>query len=186
MRFCSSLLSITAFVLLQPSFARGSAAPPSSRSITLELSEELVQQLHSTETDAAGVPCRSTGADQGSCGKHAGHVQYYASCNVLLDNGVTCPEPEASAHDHHEGAIPIKKTVRLYVESPKQQPAKLVDRVVSAVSYTMRGEYTLTYDAADSSGNAADSVVFHFFLVDHSACCRCRGLRLTRPQVLQC
>jgi len=143
--------------------------------IALQLSEQLVQRLlrHSTETDSFGVPCSHTSADQGSCGggqKPANHVLYYASCDVISDSAVSCPEPEAAAHDHHEGAIPITKTVRLYVESGKQQPAPLlVNRVVPEISYSQRGEYTLTYDAADSSGNAADSVVFKFFLVDHTA-----------------
>lgn len=141
--------------------------PPS---ISLSLSEQLGQKLHRTETDHNGVPCRSVGAVQATCGQHAEHVQYYASCNVDTDDEESCPEPTATANDHHEGELPVTQTTRLYIESKKGrgQP-QLVDRVVDSVSYHQRGEYTLTYDAKDSSGNEAETVVFHFFLVDHAA-----------------
>ena len=76
-------------------------------------------------------------------------MQYYATCEVLRDSEASCPEPEASAHDHHEGEIPVRKTVKLYIKSDAKQQPKLLDQTVPAVSYRQRGEYTLTYDASD-------------------------------------
>ena len=150
---------LLASVILALAHARLSAPPAvSPPSISLDLSEQLAQKLHSTHTDAQGRPCRSPAADQSTCGHHAQHVQYYATCEVLRDSEASCPEPEASAHDHHEGEIPVRKTVKLYIKSDAKQQPKLLDQTVPAVSYRQRGEYTLTYDASDASGNSADSV----------------------------
>lgn len=43
----------------------------------------------------------------------------------------------------------------------------MVHKLVDHIDYNKRGEYRLIFDAADHSGNKADTVYFHFFIVDH-------------------
>lgn len=53
------------------------------------------------------------------------------------------------------------------IESPPHSGPKMVHKLVDHIDYTKRGEYRLIFDAADKSGNKADTVYFHFFIVDH-------------------
>jgi hypothetical protein len=119
------------------------------------------------QVDANGIPCISHAADQKSCAElaHTPHQTHYAFCIVGKANSVTCPEPEVEAHDHHEGSIRVTKKVKLFVRSDPHKLPEVADVEVTALDYNQRGEYTLIYDAMDSSGNAADTVIFHMFFV---------------------
>jgi hypothetical protein len=48
-------------------------------------------------------------------------------CEVLTSNITTCPEPEASAFDHHEGSLGVKVTKKLYIRSDPQGSPKMVN-----------------------------------------------------------
>jgi hypothetical protein len=72
----------------------------------------------------------------------------------------TCPEPTAQAFDHHQGQIDVIKTVHLLMRSDPGQMPKPVDEVLEDINYLLRGEYTLRYEAEDSSGNKAENVLF--------------------------
>jgi hypothetical protein len=86
--------------------------------------------------------------------------QYATHCNVITDNAETCKEPIAAAFDHHEGYLSVSKTVKVWISSdPKSAPVH-ANQVVADVSYTQRGEYSLTYDATDSSGNQAETIAY--------------------------
>jgi hypothetical protein len=142
----------------------GLVSPPV---VSLGLDEALLKKVENT--DINGVPCESYGADQDSCKKllTVPHTSYYAFCEVIKDDATSCPEPTAQAADKQDGVLPVLKTVRLFVESaPKSEP-RIVNHVMDSLSYTQRGEYTLSFDATDADGNDADTVIFHFFLVDH-------------------
>jgi len=44
-----------------------------------------------------------------------------------------------------------------------------VDITLADIEYTLRGEYTLRYEAEDSSGNQAENVLFAMVMLDHEA-----------------
>jgi len=93
--------------------------------------------------------------------------QYATHCNVITDNAETCKEPIAAAFDHHEGYLSVSKTVKVWISSdPKSAPVH-ANQVVADVSYTHRGEYSLTYDATDSSGNQAETIAYAMVMQDH-------------------
>jgi hypothetical protein len=125
--------------------------------------------------DSKKIPCASLAANKAECNaasKIPAHQQkasktYYAFCYVNKDNKDSCPEPEASAHDHHDGDLSVTKKVMLVIDSPKHSGPKMVKQIVPHIDYTRRGEYRLIFDAQDKSGNKADTVYFHFFIVDH-------------------
>ena len=123
--------------------------------------------------DSKGIPCNSFGADQAFCAKHKGDPTtqkiFYKFCAVGQDDASTCELPQAAAHDHHEGKIPVTTTIKLYVRSDKHKGPVIANKVVSKIDWDQRGEYRIRYDAKDSSGNAANSVYFHLFMVDHVA-----------------
>ena len=76
------LLAATLF-----SVTRSSNAAAPAGIIELDLTEQLPQQLHGpSQTDHLGRPCASMAAEPSTCGNHAHHVQYYATCEVLLDD----------------------------------------------------------------------------------------------------
>ena len=96
------------------------------------------------------------------------HKTYYAMCEVGKDDATSCPEPEASGYDHHEGVIPVTKRVLLFVDGPKHGLPRFRRKILPKLDYNIRGEYTLVYDAHDSSGNKAQTLLFHMFFVDHT------------------
>jgi hypothetical protein len=135
--------------------------------ISLSLSSS---RLKSSMADDNGVPCGSWGADKVSCANlaHTKHVTtYYAFCDVGVDTVETCPEPEATGYDHHDGKIEVIKTVKLFIGSDRGAYPRIANSMVDAIDYSKRGEYTLIYDAQDRAGNAATTLFFHFFVVDH-------------------
>ena len=65
---------LLASVIVVAAHARLSAPPAVvPPTISLDLSAQLAQKLHSTQTDALGRPCRSPAADTSTCGHHAQH-----------------------------------------------------------------------------------------------------------------
>ena len=81
-------------------------------------------------------------------------------CEVTSANEKTCPEPEVNVVDHHEGdlsdALKVKRT--LCIQSPPHKKPQMVNRQISEVNYSERGEYLFTYSAEDGSGNKAEDV----------------------------
>ena len=93
---------------------------------------------------------------------------FYNRCEVQNDTEASCPEPVATAFDHHEGEISEKltKAIILVVESNPASKPEPVNRPVQNVSYNQRGEYLFTYSATDSSGNEAEEVQFAMIMAD--------------------
>ena len=147
--------------------AANAALPPR---IELNLPEQLGARLVQTTEDINGIPCDSWGADKRSCAdmSRVHHKTYYAMCEVGKDDATSCPEPEASGYDHHEGVIPVTKRVLLFVDGPKHGLPRFRRKILPKLDYNIRGEYTLVYDAHDSSGNKAQTLLFHMFFVDHT------------------
>jgi hypothetical protein len=125
--------------------------------------------------DKKNIPCESLAANQDECSQVKNQPTkeqkkaktYYAFCYVGKDDANSCPEPEASAHDHHDGDLQVQKKVMLVIDSPPHSGPQMVKKIVSHINYKRRGEYRLIFDAQDKSGNKADTVYFHFFIVDH-------------------
>jgi len=155
---CSVLCGAVAFSQLAP--------PPV---ISLDLGA--ASDIHVTASDASGNPCNSFAADKAAChavrvsadGHGGGGQIFYKFCEVG-DHG--CELPAASAQDHHEGALTVTTSTFLHVRSDQHALPSVVDAKVAAVDFDQRGEFYMTYDAADSSGNAATQIKFHVFVVD--------------------
>ena len=62
------------------------------------------------------------------------------SQNMFLgkDDKTTCPEPEAQAHDHHDGDLSVEKKVMQVIESPPHSGPKMVHKLVDHIDYTKR------------------------------------------------
>ena len=92
---------------------------------------------------------------------------YAKRCEVMVDNENTCPEPKASAFDHHEGNLDVLKTLTLEVVLPARahQPIR-ANVIAKSVDYETRGEYMFFWDAVDSSGNQAERVHFAMIMQD--------------------
>jgi len=89
-------------------------------------------------------------------------------CDVLDDDATSCPEPTASAYDHHdEASVPIVKTTVLWIASYPQSAPVQEFKKVPAISYDQRGEFIFYYDAIDRAGNMAEQVPFSMEMVDH-------------------
>ena len=141
------------------------ASPPV---ISLDLSS--IQEVRSVGTDKHGAPCNSFAADADSCAGGGGKKIFYKFCEVGKDTAETCELPTANAHDHHEGTLPVSQQVFLHVASNKHAGPHVVNKAAAGntVDYSQRGEYYINYNAADSSGNKANTIVFHVFMVDHT------------------
>jgi len=139
-------------------------------------------QLAKGNTDANGVPCVSHGANQDSCKalEATPHQTHYAFCYVGSADEKNCPKPEVEAHDHHDGKIAVTEQIHLFVSNNPGEGPKAIDKDVTCghagvsadecgLDYSQRGEYTLIYDAMDSSGNKADTVIFRIFIRDVEA-----------------
>lgn len=118
---------------------------------------ELVQMGH--DPSSAPVSCDTSSASQSM------QASYAKRCHVLTDTKATCPEPSATAFDHHDGSLEVSKAITLLLESLPRQNPKAVGRKVADVNYDMRGEYVLRYDAQDESGNKAENLVFAMVLI---------------------
>lgn len=92
---------------------------------------------------------------------------YAKRCEVLIANAASCPEPSASAFDHHEGNLDTMRSLKLEVELPARELAPIrADLAISTVDYNTRGEYMFFWDAKDSSGNEAERVHFAMIMQD--------------------
>jgi len=94
-----------------------------------------------------------------------------------------CHEPSATAYDHHEGDISNSITTvwKLFVKSdPKSMPVQEHTRysnnpgegdqhALTGIDQSQRGEYVITYDVVDSSGNRAEQVQFALIMLDSYA-----------------
>ena len=90
---------------------------------------------------------------------------YAKHCPVLTSNEATCPEPRATAFDHHDGSLDIKKIVKLLVSSKPGEEPEQANAIVKDVNYQLRGEYVLEYDAEDLAGNRAEQVTFAMVII---------------------
>jgi hypothetical protein len=117
-----------------------------------------------------GYPSNPNSCNDNDLGDQSRFQQTYAKHCMVSENAdgaqncpgseCTCPEPTAQAFDHHQGQIDVIKTVHLLMRSdPRQMPVP-VDVTLADIDYTLRGEYTLRYEAEDSSGNKAENVLF--------------------------
>ena len=133
--------------------------------ISLLLSES---ELEQGPTDLNGVPCVSSLANQVSCHDtvESEAPVHYAFCEVSEDGPESCPEPVASAHDHHDGDIEVITTRRLFVRSDPHKAMVISNELVTTIDYSQRGEYTLLYEASDRAGNKANAMIFHMFVRD--------------------
>ena len=99
--------------------------------------------------DSSGIPCNSFAADQDFCEQHKDDVSaekiFYKFCYVGQDTVDTCELPEANAHDHHEGEIPVTVTTTLYVRSDQHQGPTIWNKPAAnnAIDFNQRGEYRL-------------------------------------------
>ena len=88
-------------------------------------------------------------------------------CNVLTDNGTSCPLPKPQAYDHHEGVLDtVEEVRRLQLKSDPKEQVQAVNLNVSSIDYNQRGEYVISYDAVDSSGNMAETLHFAVIIQD--------------------
>jgi hypothetical protein len=88
------------------------------------------------------------------------HQSFVKYCNVLVDTEESCPQPKASAWDHHDQGLEVLKTLKLVIISPPQKMPKKADEFVHSLNYNQRSEYALTYDAEDTNGNKAERMTF--------------------------
>jgi len=80
-----------------------------------------------------------------------------------------CQEPEASAYDHHDGAIDVTTSYTLFVSSgPKENPTPK-HSTPSSIDLSVRGEWIIKYDASDKDGNEAETLTFALILNDEVA-----------------
>ena len=150
--------------------ATGHAAPALAIPPTIQL-DLAGTHIVQTKADINGIPCDSWGADKASCAElqEVAHTVYYAFCEVGVDDATSCPEPQATGYDHHDGNVPVDKKVLLFVEAPKHGAPRFVRKQVPQLDYNVRGEYTLVYDAMDHAGNRAQTLIFHMFMKDRQA-----------------
>jgi hypothetical protein len=136
----------------------------------------------------SGYPSNPDSCSENDLGDQSRFKQTYAKhCKVSQNTDgakdcpgpdCTCPEPTAQAYDHHQGQIDVIKTVHLLMRSdPRQMPVP-VDITLADIEYTLRGEYTLRYEAEDSSGNQAENVLFAMVML--GKCCAEKNASLNK------
>jgi hypothetical protein len=121
--------------------------------------------------EPAGQPEATTAGSQNS---------FADECEVMENfpapaGGTSCVLPVASAYDHHDGDITdsITTAYTLFVQSDPQQDSNNAnaDKVAPAGGiaqemFTQRGEWVITYDVKDESGNMAEQVQFALIMID--------------------
>jgi hypothetical protein len=131
--------------------------------IKYDSSSGMVGANNFCKNDPTSALCRpAKGTESGN-----GYAEtYMKQCNVLVDDASTCPEPTASAYDHHDAAsTTVHLDVELYIRSdPHAMPSKVRDNV-NAVDYHQRGEFLLSYNAADRAGNKAEEARFAMVMI---------------------
>jgi hypothetical protein len=145
------------------SIAAATAADTTPPVLSLDL--ESMNTLHKnvctardSKTSAAN-PCNS--------------ATYSKSCPVFSTSDATdaksCPEPHVSAYDHHDGAIneKVSKVIKLFLKSDPGVKYTVKNTVVKSIDYKQRGEFVISYDAEDYSGNKAETIVFAMIMNDH-------------------
>jgi hypothetical protein len=112
-------------------------------------------------------------------GKASSRADFYCEC--VLDVCDDSDLPTANAFDHHEGSVSVTTGFELFVDSPpctrkilnannNDCPADSPDSTNHKdVEWNRRGEWVLTYDAKDDSGNEAESVKFAMAIMDIDA-----------------
>jgi len=95
---------------------------------------------------------------------------YMKQCEVQTSDEDSCPMPSAHAYDHHdEAATQVQTDIQLFIRSdPRGTPDK-VRETVDDIDYDVRGEYLLSFNAADRSGNQAEEANFAMVMIDHVA-----------------
>ena len=95
-------------------------------------------------------------------------------CPVQTSNAQNCPQPSATAWDHHNGKLDVQErlflidsdnkdtvgTVKLPVE------CKAGSKACTGVDFQKRSTYLFKYDAMDKAGNHAEQVVFALIIDD--------------------
>jgi hypothetical protein len=147
-----------------------SAADTTPPVLSLDL-EAMTVDLHADECTA-----RNTAGGSHQCYAHNGKTATYSkSCPVASTLDTTdagsCPEPHVSAYDHHDGAIDekVNKVVKVFLKSDPGKAYEVANSDVASVDYSQRGEFVITYDAQDYSGNSAETIIFAMILTDKRA-----------------
>merc|ERR1719160_2469852 len=86
-----------------------------------------------------------------------------------------CPLPKATAFDHHNGELEVRKRIFLvdFENNEKEKngvalPAECTSSsaACTGINYNKRAIYLIKYDATDASGNHAEQVVFGLIIDD--------------------
>jgi hypothetical protein len=131
--------------------------------------DEGVQKLTANEQ---GVACQTTNViDEVGCRSRSLNTFDYAkTCPAVTADATSCPEPSASAFDHHDGTLSVQRALYL-VNNDGTIPSH--PEVKQAIEYSIRSEWLLKYNAEDQSGNKAEQITFSIILDD-----------LTPPEIL--
>ena len=164
-RAVRSPLTMIALLLLIGEWVVAAETDVNPPVISLDLTQQIRPVVESTH---ASLPCQQA-PNSGYCRSRFGtneegntfQEQYARVCQVF-DTAAKCATPTATALDHHEGELHVVERVKLFLESAPgdPRPPQRVNRPVAAVDRNMRGEFLITYDAEDSSGNKAEQLVF--------------------------
>ena len=93
----------------------------------------------------------------------AKNKDFSTTCTTKASTSVTCPEPHASAYDHHDGELQVTKSLYLVNNDGVVPPTTPLE---TAIDYNLRAQWLLKYDASDRAGNDAEQVVFSMILDD--------------------
>jgi hypothetical protein len=97
------------------------------------------------------------------------------SCAVYSRDAATtgptaaCPDPVCDAHDHHEGSLTCSISVTLINEDGSTSGGATQHADGATADRKLRSTWLYHYDAADSSGNAAEQVTFALTVYDHES-----------------
>jgi hypothetical protein len=118
--------------------------------------------------------------------QNKGHAQAISSnafarkCQAGIDTSTTCPSPHSFAFDHNEGDLSTSINTncnRFVVSAPDTVPVKSTtskctmtgsggQAILANSEYATRGEDVIVYSVSDSSGNAAEELVFAMIKTD--------------------
>jgi hypothetical protein len=175
------------------------AAAAASPEISLDMAEGVAKYStyygHAARTAAVTKSATYT-ANVQALGRHTSKAanSFAAKCEVQTATAKSCPEPAASAYDHHDGSsVSVSKAYNYFVVSRKacvnygklgfvagmgnvntvgacrQQEAPANVNIPNAKTFAFygnRGEFIIKYDAKDRAGNEADQLVFAMIMED--------------------
>jgi hypothetical protein len=147
--------------------------------ISLDLGTD--HHIQKYTTAQAGVPCNGLGGREILtshllCRSREGvnkagnrfSEKFSKTCVAGISSLATCHLPEAKAYDHQDGRLGVKEELFLINDdgSPPLVTSSAPGLQRSLINWSKRSEYVIKYDAADSSGNQAEQVLFALILDD--------------------